>query len=207
VWGLKEGYCLMIGGDKAPVAELDPIFAALAPQDGYAHVGPSGSGHYAKMVHNGIEYGLLQAYAEGFALLDAAPDLCPDLHQIARLWNRGSVVRSWLLELTERALEQPEEFGRIKGRVEDSGEGRWTVIESTERAVPIPVIAAALYARFSSRHPDSYAARIVAALRNQFGGHKFFAESAGGQAAEAAEPPKEKMTVGPPKDDVATLHP
>ncbi|HEX2064597.1 MAG TPA: decarboxylating 6-phosphogluconate dehydrogenase [Acidimicrobiales bacterium] len=136
VWGLKEGYCLMVGGDADAVRRLEPVFVALAPPDGYAHVGPSGAGHYTKMVHNGIEYGLLQAYAEGFALLDAATELDLDLHQIAAVWNHGSVVRSWLLELAELALREPEEFERIRGWVEDSGEGRWTVQEAVDRAGP-----------------------------------------------------------------------
>ncbi|MGD9796655.1 MAG: phosphogluconate dehydrogenase (NAD(+)-dependent, decarboxylating) [Acidimicrobiia bacterium] len=196
VWGLELGYCLMVGGADESVAALRPVLEALAPADGFAHVGPSGAGHYAKMVHNGVEYGLLQAYAEGFALLDAAPELIGDVHQLAALWNHGSVVRSWLLELAELALAEPAEFGRIKGYVEDSGEGRWTVDESTARSVATPVITASLYARFSSRQPDSYAARIVAALRNQFGGHKFFEEAGGARAAEAAEPPGSSMVAG-----------
>jgi 6-phosphogluconate dehydrogenase len=174
VWGLEHGYCLMVGGRPDAVGRLEPILKALAPEDGFAYVGPSGAGHYAKMIHNGVEYGLLQAYAEGFALLDAAPELVPDLHQLAALWNHGSVVRSWLLELVELALSDPVEFRRVRGYLEDSGEGRWTVDESTERAVATPVIAASLYARFSSRAPDAYSARIIAALRNEFGGHKLF---------------------------------
>ncbi len=177
VWGLKEGYCLMVGGDAEAVRRLEPVFVALAPPDGYAHVGPSGAGHYTKMVHNGIEYGLMQAYAEGFALLDAAEELDLDLHQIAALWNHGSVVRSWLLELAELALREPEEFERIRGWVEDSGEGRWTVQEAVDRAVAAPVITASLFARFSSRDEGRYAARLVAALRHQFGGHRFLPES------------------------------
>ena len=183
VWGLKVGYCLMVGGDERFVRPLEPIFHALAPEDGYAHVGPSGAGHFTKMVHNGIEYGLLQAYAEGFALLEAAEELKLDLHQIASLWNHGSVVRSWLLELAELALSAPEEFRNIKGYVEDSGEGRWTVEESINRAVATPVITSSLYARFSSRDDERMAARIVAALRNQFGGHRFITESAAGEVA------------------------
>src|SRR6266404_661369 len=126
IWGLKVGFCLMAGGEDEPVKRLEPVFTALAPEDGYAHVGPSGAGHFVKMVHNGIEYGLMQSYAEGFALLDAAPEFGLDLHQIADLWRHGSVVRSWLLDLTELALANPDEFKRIKGYVEDSGEGRWT---------------------------------------------------------------------------------
>ncbi|MDQ1436843.1 MAG: 6-phosphogluconate dehydrogenase [Acidimicrobiaceae bacterium] len=183
VWGLKVGYCLMVGGEQAAVARLEPVFTALAPEDGYAHVGPSGAGHFTKMIHNGIEYGMLQAYAEGFALLEAAEEFGLDLHQVAALWNHGSVVRSWLLELAELALENPEEFRHIKGWVEDSGEGRWTVLESVERAIAAPVITAALFARFQSRDDERMAARIVAALRNQFGGHRFLSESEAGEVA------------------------
>ena len=176
VWGLKVGYCLMVGGDEKVVRPLEPIFTALAPENGYLHVGPTGAGHFVKMIHNGIEYGMLQAYAEGFALLDAAGELSLDLHAIAELWNHGSVVRSWLLELAELALRDPEEFSKIKGYVEDSGEGRWTVLEAVERGVAAPVITESLYARFSSQHPDSFAPRMIAALRNQFGGHRFQTE-------------------------------
>jgi len=178
VWGLKIGYCLMVGGERDVVQLLEPVFRTLAPEDGYAHVGPPGAGHYVKMIHNGIEYGMLQAYAEGFALLEAAPEFGLDLHQIADLWRHGSVVRSWLLDLTELALQNSDEFKRIKGYVEDSGEGRWTVQESINRAVAAPVISASLFARFQSRDDDRFAARIVAALRNEFGGHKFFEEAA-----------------------------
>jgi 6-phosphogluconate dehydrogenase len=178
VWGLKNGYCLMVGGEAEAVKRLEPIFLTLAPENGYARVGPSGAGHYVKMIHNGIEYGMLQAYAEGFALLDAAGEFGLDLHQIADLWRHGSVVRSWLLDLTELALENPDEFKRIKGYVEDSGEGRWTVQESINRAVAAPVIASSLFARFQSRDDEKFASRIVAALRNEFGGHQFFEEAA-----------------------------
>jgi 6-phosphogluconate dehydrogenase len=187
VWGLKNGYCLMVGGDAEAVSRLEPVFTALAPPDGWAHVGPSGAGHYSKMIHNGIEYGMLQSYAEGFALLDAAAELELDLHQLAALWNHGSVVRSWLLELAELALAEPEEFNHIRGFVEDSGEGRWTVQEAVERAVSAPAITASLFARFSSRDDERFGARIVAALRNQFGGHEFFTEAA---AAEEAKAPR-----------------
>jgi 6-phosphogluconate dehydrogenase len=183
VWGLQVGYCLMVGGDEHFVRPLEPVFTALAPEDGYAHVGPSGSGHFTKMVHNGIEYGLLQAYAEGFALMEAAEEFHLDLHQVASLWNHGSVVRSWLLELAELALSTPEEFRNIAGYVEDSGEGRWTVEESINRAVATPVITASLFARFASRDDERMAARIVAALRNQFGGHRFLTESVAGEVA------------------------
>ncbi|HEX7165435.1 MAG TPA: decarboxylating 6-phosphogluconate dehydrogenase [Acidimicrobiales bacterium] len=186
VWGLKLGYCLMVGGQDDAVARLEPIFHALAPEDGYAHVGPSGAGHFTKMVHNGIEYGMLQAYAEGFALLEAAEEFALDLHEVAALWNHGSVVRSWLLELAELALEDPAAFGSVRGYVEDSGEGRWTVEEGIKRAVSTPVIAASLYARFTSRDDERFAARIVAALRNQFGGHQFFTEATAAETARAA---------------------
>jgi 6-phosphogluconate dehydrogenase len=181
IWGLQIGYCLMVGGDRAAVAPLEPIFLALAPENGYAHVGPTGAGHFVKMVHNGIEYGMLQAYAEGFAVLDAAHEFNLDNHQIASLWQNGSVVRSWLLDLAELALANPKEFNNIKGVVADSGEGRWTVEEGVARGVPVPVIAESLFARFSSQNPDLYANRLVAALRNQFGGHAVVSE--GGRPA------------------------
>jgi len=182
VWGLKEGYCLMVGGEAEAVEYLEPVLTDLAPDDGWAHVGPVGAGHYVKMVHNGIEYGMLEAYAEGFALLHAADEFKLDLHQVAEVWRHGSVVRSWLLDLAALALENDEEFGKVKGYVEDSGEGRWTVDEAVRRAVPTPVLATALFERFASRQTDNFAAKIVAALRNQFGGHKFFEESAGAEA-------------------------
>jgi 6-phosphogluconate dehydrogenase len=204
VWGLKNGYCLMVGGDPEAVTRLEPIFTALAPPDGYAHVGPCGAGHYVKMIHNGIEYGLLQAYAEGFALLDAAPEFGLDLHKIAELWQHGSVVRSWLLDLTVLALANAEELSHIKGYVADSGEGRWTVQESVARGVPTPAITASLYARFWSQQPDAFAARIVAALRNQFGGHQFLTESAPAQVAQEAAGPAEQE-VGP--EGAASLRP
>ena len=186
VWGLDNGYCLMVGGDLDAVARLEPVFTTLAPKDGYAHVGPSGAGHFVKMIHNGIEYGMLQAYAEGFALLEAAEELSLNLHQIASLWNHGSVVRSWLLELAELALASPKEFETIQGYVEDSGGGRWTVEEAIERSISAPVITASLFARFASRDDERFAARIVAALRNQFGGHKFFTEAPAAEVARAA---------------------
>ncbi|MEO7837429.1 MAG: phosphogluconate dehydrogenase (NAD(+)-dependent, decarboxylating) [Acidimicrobiales bacterium] len=187
VWGLRNGYCLMVGGDAEAVGALEPLFRDLAPPDGYAHVGPSGAGHYTKMIHNGIEYGMLQAYGEGFALLNAAEELELDLHQLAALWNHGSVVRSWLLELAELALANPAEFAHIRGFVEDSGEGRWTVEEAIQRSVSIPVIAASLFARFESRDDERFGARIVAALRNQFGGHRFFTEAAAAEEARAGD--------------------
>jgi 6-phosphogluconate dehydrogenase len=170
VWGLQEGFALMAGGDAEPVGRLGPVFEALAPEGGYGHVGPAGAGHFVKMVHNGIEYGLMQAYAEGFDLMQASEfDL--DLAAIAELWRHGSVVRSWLLDLLARALEEDPGLAGIKGYVEDSGEGRWTVEQAIESAVPLHVITAALYARFASREDESFAAKVNAALRNQFGGH------------------------------------
>jgi len=176
VWGLQVGFCLMAGGDKAPVKRLEPILTSLAPPDGYAHVGPSGAGHFVKMVHNGIEYGLMQAYAEGFEVMkDSEFDL--DLTEIAGIWRYGSVVRSWLLELLYAAFEQEgSDLAGIRGYVEDSGEGRWTIHEAIAESVPVPVISAALYARFSSRQDESFAAKVDAALRNQFGGHAVFPE-------------------------------
>ena len=170
VWGLEEGYCLMVGGPEDAFADAEPLFAALAPEGGYAHLGPSGAGHYVKMVHNGIEYGLMQAYAEGFELLDAYDDEL-DLAEIAGLWQQGSVVRSWLLDLTERALARDPALSRIQPYVEDSGEGRWTVIEGVERGVPVDVISGALWARFASRGERAFGLRLLAALRNEFGGH------------------------------------
>lgn len=170
IWGLENGYCLMIGGDHAAFERMEPIFRTLAPENGYAHMGPSGSGHYVKMIHNGIEYGMLQAYAEGFEILDAAPYEL-DLQRIAALWNQGSVVRSWLLELAERALAEDPSLQNIAGYVEDSGEGRWTIAEAIERDVPATVLAYSLFARFRSRQEESYGAKLIAALRQQFGGH------------------------------------
>jgi len=170
IWGLKVGYCMMVGGEKEVVERLDPIFKTLAPKDGYLHVGPSGAGHFVKMIHNGIEYGMLQANGEGFELLKASGfDL--DLGKIAHLWNQGSVVRSWLLELAESAFNKDPELASIKGYVEDSGEGRWTVLEAVERDVPASVLTLSLFARFASRQEDSFSAKVIAALRNEFGGH------------------------------------
>jgi 6-phosphogluconate dehydrogenase len=171
IWGLANGYCLMVGGGDDSVSFLESAFTTLAPDDGYAHVGPSGAGHFVKMVHNGIEYGLMQAYAEGFDIMNSSEfDL--DLHEIAGIWRYGSVVRSWLLELLHTALEnEGNDLEHIAGYVEDSGEGRWTVFEAINESVPAPVISAALFARFTSREDESFAAKINAALRNQFGGH------------------------------------
>ena len=171
IWGLENGYCLMVGGDDAAVSRLEPAFISLAPEDGYAHVGPSGAGHFVKMVHNGIEYGLMQAYAEGFEVM-ARSEFDLDLHEIAGIWRYGSVVRSWLLELLYAAFEvEGGRLEKIRGYVEDSGEGRWTIAEAIAEDVPVPVISAALFARFASRQENSFAAKVNAALRNQFGGH------------------------------------
>jgi 6-phosphogluconate dehydrogenase len=170
IWGLTEGYCLMVGGPREAYDRLLPALTTLAPPDGCRHVGPSGAGHYAKMVHNGIEYGMMQAYAEGFELL-AASGHDYDLGELAHLWNRGSVVRSWLLELAERALKQDPGLATVDDYVDDSGEGRWTLIESVEKAVPMPVLAASLHARFRSRQESAFSGRMLAALRKEFGGH------------------------------------
>ena len=170
IWGLEEGYCLMVGGNVEVCKHLEPIFLTLAPRDGYLRVGDHGAGHYVKMIHNGIEYGLMQAYAEGFELMHASPYKV-DLAAVASLWTHGSVVRSWLLELTARALAEDGELSTLKGYVDDSGEGRWTLHEAIERAVPLPVITAALFTRFRSREDNPFAERLLAALRNQFGGH------------------------------------
>ena len=171
IWGLTVGYCLMIGASPAAFATCEPIFRTLAPPDGYAHVGPPGSGHYVKMIHNGIEYGMLQAYAEGYEILHASKDFELDLHQISAVWNHGSVVRSWLNELAERAFAKDTELAALKGYVEDSGEGRWTVQEAIDLDVPAPVITLSLLTRFRSRQSDSFGAKVIAALRNEFGGH------------------------------------
>jgi len=173
VWGLSAGYSLTVGGEEAAVARLRPLFEALAPAPdrGWGRVGPSGSGHFVKMVHNGIEYGLMEAYAEGFALLRAKETFSLDLHQVAQIWRRGSVVRSWLLDLIADALADDPELSGLAGWVDDSGEGRWAVCESIALDVPAPVIALALQMRFVSRQGDSYAARVLAALRHRFGGH------------------------------------
>ncbi len=171
IWGLANGYCLMIGATPKAFKLCEPIFKTLAPENGYAHVGPTGAGHYVKMVHNGIEYGALQAYAEGYEILHAAKHFKLDLHQIAAVWNRGSVVRSWLNELAEKALSKDAELSQLKGYVEDSGEGRWTVQEAIDLDVPAPVITLSLLMRLRSRQSDSFSAKVIAALRNEFGGH------------------------------------
>ncbi|MEI6289469.1 MAG: decarboxylating 6-phosphogluconate dehydrogenase [Chloroflexota bacterium] len=173
IWGLTEGYSLMIGGKPGIVEIVRPIFETLAPgkTEGWGHVGPGGSGHFTKMIHNGIEYGLMQAYAEGFEIMQAKKDFNLDLAQIAHIWQKGSVVRSWLLDLTANALDIDAGLSDIKGWVADSGEGRWTVAEAIDLDVPAPVITLALQARFVSRQNESFAAKILAAMRNQFGGH------------------------------------
>jgi 6-phosphogluconate dehydrogenase len=187
IWGLEVGFCLMVGGDDEPVKRLAPIFESLAPKDGYAHVGTSGAGHFVKMIHNGIEYGLMQAYAEGFEIMEHSEfDL--DLEEIAGIWRYGSVVRSWLLELLHSAFEQHGgTLGDIAPYVEDSGEGRWTIHEAIAENVPAPVISAALYARFASRDEINFAAKVSAALRNQFGGHAIKAMA---QAEAQSEDPR-----------------
>jgi 6-phosphogluconate dehydrogenase len=175
VWGLEKGYCLMVGGSEDAFRRIEPALKTLAPENGYARVGPCGAGHFVKMVHNGIEYAMLQAYGEGFDILQAGP-FALDLHQIAQLWNQGSVVRSWLLELAERAFADDPKLSKIRGYVDDSGEGRWTVLEAINEGVPSPAIALSLFARFSSRRDDSFAMKVIAALRNEFGGHQVKAE-------------------------------
>jgi 6-phosphogluconate dehydrogenase len=173
IWGLDEGYCLMVGGDSDVYQRLEPIFQTLAPspEEGYGYVGRSGAGHFVKMVHNGIEYGLMEAYAEGFELMQSKHDFTLDLAQIARIWQRGSVVRSWLLDLTGAALGEDPGLQNIGAYVEDSGEGRWAIEESLELAVPLPVITEAVQMRFRSRQANPFSGRLLAALRNQFGGH------------------------------------
>jgi len=170
IWGLTEGYCLMVGGEADICKRLEPIFLTLAPTDGYMHVGDHGAGHYVKMVHNAIEYGMMQAYAEGFELMQASP-YKPDLARVAELWDHGSVVRSWLLQLAARALKDDPGLTHLTGYVEDSGEGRWTLLEGVERSVPMPALTASIFTRFRSRQSNTYAERMLAALRNQFGGH------------------------------------
>lgn len=173
IWGLSEGYSLMVGGRPEAIELLRPAFESLAPgpERGWGHVGPAGSGHFVKMIHNGIEYGMMQAYAEGFEILRAKKEFSLDLHQIATIWQHGSVVRSWLLDLTTDALAEDPELSDIRGWVADSGEGRWTVFEAIDQDVPAPVITLALQMRFVSRQDEKYAAKLLAAMRNQFGGH------------------------------------
>lgn len=170
IWGLQIGYCLMVGGDKEPVARLTPIFTTLAPENGWAHVGGVGAGHYVKMVHNGIEYSMMQGYAEGFELMSKS-EYQLDLGKIADLWMHGSVVRSWLLELAAGALKQDPNLEQLKGYVQDSGEGRWMILDAIEKDVPVPTLTTALFTRFRSRQEESFAEKMLAALRNAFGGH------------------------------------
>ena len=179
VWGLAEGYCLMVGGDDDAVKRCEPLFTTLAPQGGYAHVGGPGAGHFSKMVHNGVEYGMLQAYGEGFEILHAS-QYPYDLEQIAELWRHGSVVRSWLLDLAARAFAGDPALEKVAGYVDDTGEGRWTVQAAIDENVPAPVITLSLLARLASRQDESFSAKVIAALRNQFGGHAMKAETKGG---------------------------
>jgi 6-phosphogluconate dehydrogenase len=171
IWGLENGYCLMIGASPEAFKLCEPIFKSLAPEDGYGHMGPPGSGHYVKMIHNGVEYGMLQAYAEGYEILHASKNFRLDLHQIAKVWNHGSVVRSWINELAEIAFQRDANLDQLKGYVEDSGEGRWTVQEAIDLDVPAPVITLSLLTRLRSRQADSFGGKVIAALRNEFGGH------------------------------------
>jgi 6-phosphogluconate dehydrogenase len=171
IWGLENGYCLMIGASPEAFALCEPNFPSLAPPDGYGHMGPPGSGHYVKMIHNGVEYGMLQAYAEGYEILHASKNFKLDLHQIAKVWNHGSVVRSWINELAEIAFQRDANLDQLKGYVEDSGEGRWTVQEAIDLDVPAPVITLSLLTRLRSRQADSFGGKVIAALRNEFGGH------------------------------------
>jgi 6-phosphogluconate dehydrogenase len=170
IWGLKEGYCVMVGGDAEAYKQIEPFIRDLTEPGGHAHVGPSGAGHFVKMVHNGIEYGMMQSIAEGFEIMQAS-EFPVNLHKVAGLWQHGSVVRSWLLDLLVLALEEDKNLEKIRGYVDDSGEGRWTVFEAINESVPAPAITLSLFARFASRQDESFAAKVNAALRNQFGGH------------------------------------
>ena len=172
IWGLKIGYCLMAGGDKKIFTKVEPVLKILAPKDGYALVGPNGAGHFVKMVHNGIEYAILEAYGEGFEIIQAKPEFAINLDQITHLWNQGSVIRSWLLELAENIFKKDPNLDSVLGYVEDSGEGRWTIAEAITESVPAPAITASLFERFHSRQAESFSAKVIAALRNEFGGHK-----------------------------------
>jgi 6-phosphogluconate dehydrogenase len=186
IWGLEVGFCLMVGGDEDAVKRLEPVFRSLAPEEGYSHVGASGAGHFTKMVHNGIEYGLMQSYAEGFEIIEHS-EFDIDLHELSGIWRNGSVVRSWLLELLHTAFEEHgNNLDDIAPYVEDSGEGRWTIHEAIAENVPAPVISAALFARFASRDEINFAAKVAAALRNQFGGHAIKAMA----KAEGSEDPR-----------------
>lgn len=186
IWGLTEGYCLMVGGDRRDYSRLEPLFRTLAPEDGYLYCGETGAGHFVKMVHNGIEYGMMAAYGEGFSILKASPyGEALDPAAVAHLWNRGSVVRSWLLELAEEAFRKDPGLESLQGYVEDSGEGRWTVQQAIDTGVPAPVIAASLFQRFRSRLGDSFGDKVLAALRNEFGGHAVL-RTGEGQRADTA---------------------
>ncbi|MDH4231486.1 MAG: decarboxylating 6-phosphogluconate dehydrogenase [Nitrospirota bacterium] len=180
IWGLRNGYCLMIGGKKKEFKRLAPVFKSLAPKDGYLHCGSTGAGHFVKMVHNGIEYGMMSAYGEGFEILNASPYAAElDFAKVSHLWNQGSVVRSWLLELAESAFKKDADLSQIEGHVEDSGEGRWTLQQAIDTGVPSPVISAALFQRFRSRKTDPLSDRVLAALRSEFGGHAVVRKGAG----------------------------
>ena len=170
IWGLEVGYCLMVGGDESAYTQIEPALITLAPKDGLGYFGSAGAGHFTKMVHNGIEYAMMQAYAEGFELLKAS-EFKIDLRKVTGVWRQGSVVRSWLLDLADRAFNKDPELKELKAYVEDSGEGRWTIVEALNYAVPVPTIAASLFARFASRQENGFGLRVLAALRNEFGGH------------------------------------
>jgi 6-phosphogluconate dehydrogenase len=186
IWGLANGYCLMIGGEEAAFQRVEPVFRSLAPEGGYAHLGPSGSGHFVKMVHNGIEYGMLAAYGEGFEIMRAAPfDLA--LPRVASIWRYGSVVRSWLLDLLVDAYGSDPDLSGVSGYVEDSGEGRWTVTTAIDESVPAPITALALFSRFASRQEESYSAKVIAALRREFGGHAVRPEAAPNEASGSSQ--------------------
>jgi len=200
IWGLKEGYCLMVGGDAEAFAAVEPLLTALAPEGGLLHAGPAGAGHYVKMVHNGIEYALMQSYAEGFEILKASPYPDLDLHAVCQLWQHGSVIRSWLLDLATDALATDPNLDNITGYVEDSGEGRWTVMESIEHSVPAPVIALSLYLRFRSRQQDSFSMKVLAALRNEFGGHAVHKNTLEGPHVPGAQSAGSEQTN--PKTDI-----
>jgi 6-phosphogluconate dehydrogenase len=201
VWGLTEGYALMCGGEDADVAKVQPFFDTLKPDGdfGFVHAGKVGAGHFAKMVHNGIEYGLMQAYAEGWELMEASEEVT-DVREVFRSWQQGTVIRSWLLDLAVRALDEDQHLGALRGYAQDSGEGRWTVEAAVENAVPLPVITAALFARFSSRQDDSPAMKMIAALRNQFGGHAVTA-AAGSVEKGADSPGADASDAGMPSGD------
>ncbi len=200
MWGLKNGYCTMVGGEEKIFKTIEPILQDLSPKDGYLYCGPSGAGHFLKMVHNGIEYGMMQAYGEGFEILKASPYQV-DFQKVAHLWNQGSVVRSWLLELAEEAFKESPGLAGISGYVEDSGEGRWTVQQAVEYGVAAPVITASLYQRFLSRQKDAFSNKVLSALRNKFGGHALFknvdVKSEASAGAGGVQPAKAEKDVKP----------